>query len=87
MRKSRWVLAAYLAVIIFGLLAALPNFLSPSHLASLPGWLPKQPVTLGLDLRGGSHLVLETDTKALLKDRIDDLQRQARQSLTSAGIA
>ena len=87
MRKSRWVLAAYLAVIIFGLLAALPNFLSPSQLASLPGWLPKQPVTLGLDLRGGSHLVLETDTKALLKDRIDDLQRQARQSLTSAGIA
>lgn len=87
MRQSRWVLAAYLAVILFGLLAALPNFLSASQLASLPRWLPNQPVTLGLDLRGGSHLVLETDTKAVLRDRVDDLQQQARQSLSAARIA
>jgi SecD/SecF fusion protein len=87
MRQSRWVLAAYLAVILFGLLAALPNFLSASQRASLPRWLPNQPVTLGLDLRGGSHLVLETDTKAVLRDRVDDLQQQARQSLSAARIA
>ncbi|MFN7167538.1 MAG: protein translocase subunit SecD [Pannonibacter sp.] len=87
MRQSRWVLAAYLAVILFGLLAALPNFLSTSQLASLPRWLPNQPVTLGLDLRGGSHLVLETDTKAVLRDRVDDLQQQARQALSAARIA
>jgi len=31
---------------------------------------PKNPVTLGLDLRGGSHLVLEVDGSGLVKERL-----------------
>ena len=61
MRTSRWLLATYAAVILFGMVTALPNLFPQSTLAQLPGWLPKQQVTLGLDLRGGSHLVLEVD--------------------------
>src|SRR5690606_281922 len=59
MRTSPWLLATYIAIILFGLLAALPNVLGPSQRARLPDWLHKDPVTLGLDLRGGSQLVLE----------------------------
>ena len=34
-------------------------------LGALPGWLPKQKLNLGLDLQGGSYLLLEVDTQAL----------------------
>lgn len=86
MRTSRWVLATYLAVVFAGLLAVLPNFLTPTQLGALPGWFPKQQITLGLDLRGGSHLVLEVDAKALVEERLQDLVRHSRQELRQAGI-
>ncbi len=33
----------------------------------MPSWFPKRQVTLGLDLRGGSYLVLEVDAASLKK--------------------
>ncbi|WP_048645557.1 protein translocase subunit SecD [Nitratireductor soli] len=86
MRTSRWLLAVYLAVVFVGLLVALPNFLTPTQLSALPGRFPKQQITLGLDLRGGSHLVLEVNAKALVEERLKDLVRQSRQELRQAGI-
>jgi len=87
MRTSRWVLATYAAIVLAGIAAAAPNLLSPALLAGLPGWLPRQQVTLGLDLRGGSHLVLEVDTAALTQDRLESLLTDASRSLRTAGIA
>ena len=86
MRTSRWVLGIYAAIILAGVVAAVPNLLSQNLLAGLPGWLPKQQITLGLDLRGGSHLVLEVDTSALIQDRLQNLLNDANRSLRSAGI-
>ncbi|MCF3639452.1 protein translocase subunit SecD [Rhizobium sp. TRM95111] len=71
MRISKWSLAAYLIIIFFGVLTAVPNILPSSVLQSYGRFLPANPVTLGLDLRGGSHLVLEVDAEALRKARID----------------
>jgi SecD/SecF fusion protein len=53
MHLSRLRLALYALAVAFGILAALPNLLSDRMLAALPNILPKQQVTLGLDLRGG----------------------------------
>ncbi|QGZ34270.1 protein translocase subunit SecD [Stappia indica] len=78
MKTSRWVLVTYTLIILFGLLAALPNVFTPAQLERLPGWFPKQQVTLGLDLRGGSHLVLEVDADALKADRLKSLVAEAR---------
>ena len=50
---------------LFGFLAALPSVLPPSVRDSLPGFLPRTPVTLGLDLQGGSHVLLEVDSEDL----------------------
>jgi SecD/SecF fusion protein len=86
MRTSRWLLATYAAIILFGLVTALPNLFSPATLAQLPGWLPKQQVTLGLDLRGGSHLVLEVDARALVQGRVQSLFGEIRRALHEAGI-
>ncbi len=86
MRTSRAVLASYIAVILLGILTALPNILTPFQLESLPGWLPHQQVTLGLDLRGGSHLVLEVDAAALVETRLDAISTDARKILSEADI-
>src|SRR5690606_12908376 len=48
-------------------------------------YLPANPVTLGLDLKGGSHLVLEVDSAALRKARMDTLLNDARAILRKAG--
>jgi len=81
MRTPRWQKLFYAATILLGLIAALPNVFTKEQLAALPGWLPKQQVTLGLDLRGGSHLVLEVDTAAVRKDRLRALVSEARDLL------
>ena len=57
------------AIILFGMLAAVPNVLTPEQQAKYGHFLPSNPVTLGLDLKGGSHLVLEVDSAALRKAR------------------
>jgi SecD/SecF fusion protein len=78
MRTSRWVLITYTLIILAGLITAMPNIFTPAQLASMPGWFPKQQVTLGLDLRGGSHLVLEVDQEQLRADRIASVMEEAR---------
>lgn len=87
MKTSRWVLVTYTLIILFGLLAALPNVFTPAQLERLPGWFPKQQVTLGLDLRGGSHLVLEVDADALKADRLKSLVAEARALLRKEQVA
>jgi SecD/SecF fusion protein len=86
MRTPRWVMVTYAIIVLAGILAALPNLFSPQQLASLPKWVPKQQITLGLDLRGGSHLVLEVDADALKTDRLRSLQDEVRNTLRADRI-
>ncbi|MDQ6433614.1 protein translocase subunit SecD [Mesorhizobium sp. LHD-90] len=86
MRTSRWLVATYAIIVLAGILVALPNLFSPQQLAALPGWLPHKQVTLGLDLRGGSHLVLEVDSKTIRKDWLRALLDQARDALRKERI-
>lgn len=69
MRTSAWRLLAYAMIIVAGAMAALPNLLTATQREALPTWLPRQAVTLGLDLRGGMHLVLALDKQALIEER------------------
>lgn len=86
MFPSRWKLASYAFVILLGCAVALPNLLNRQQLAALPDWLPKQQVALGLDLRGGSHLVAEIDSAALLREQIDAIADRARRALREARL-
>lgn len=76
----------YAVIILLGVLVALPNILSEKMLASWPSWLPHKTVSLGLDLRGGSHLVLEVDRPALEAEWLQSLQQEARTTLREANI-
>ena len=78
MYPSRYRIAFYAVIILLGCLTALPNILPKSALDEFPGWLPQRQVTLGLDLKGGSHLVLEIDGLALAKDQLDTLRESVR---------
>ncbi len=86
MRTSKWLLATYAAIIFFGILLALPNVLPQQAIDALPDWLPKHGVTLGLDLRGGSHLVLEVDSRALVSERLSTVADDARSALRDANV-
>ena len=71
-------------IVIVSLLAflfAIPNFLNKEQLAAWPSFLPHQGMVLGLDLQGGTHLLLEVERDAMVSDRVKELRREARQLL------
>jgi preprotein translocase subunit SecD len=83
---SRWKIILVLASAIFGLLFTLPNVLPASALQAMPGWLPHDRLSLGLDLRGGSYLLMEVDTNALNQERLTNLREDIRTKLRVAQI-
>lgn len=81
-----WWRYTTLLILAVGILVALPNAL-PEHLRQrLPSWMPNQAVTLGLDLQGGSYLLLEVDLPAVQRDRAEALMGDIGASLRRAGI-
>ncbi len=73
---SRFKTTLILAVCVLGALLCLPNLMpSPAN------WVPWRSVRLGLDLRGGSYLLLEVDMGAVVKERLDTLVDAARSTL------
>lgn len=78
---SRWQTILIVAVCLLGILLLIPNFVSRQALDSLPHWFPKDQVSLGLDLQGGSHLLLEVDTKAVLNEDLNSMLEAARAAL------
>ncbi|NEJ71064.1 protein translocase subunit SecDF [Rhizobium phaseoli] len=83
---SRWKtlliwLAAFAAIVI-----AAPNLLSEQQRSSLSPWLRHDRVTLGLDLQGGSHIVLKVERSDVVKDRLEEAVANVRNALRGAGI-
>ncbi|MBQ7633679.1 MAG: protein translocase subunit SecD [Alphaproteobacteria bacterium] len=65
------------AICLVGIFFAVPNFVQDK--TKLPKWW--QPVNLGLDLQGGSSLLLEVKMDDVLRDRMSTLEDSVRQSL------
>ncbi|MCA3701109.1 MAG: protein translocase subunit SecD [Brevundimonas sp.] len=84
---SRWKVILVVLSIVFGALFALPNMLTPAQRDALPDFLPKGTLNLGLDLRGGSYLLLEVDTEEMRTKRVTNLLEDVRVSLREDGIA
>ncbi|MDX8477987.1 protein translocase subunit SecDF [Mesorhizobium sp. VK24D] len=75
----------WLAVAATVILAA-PNLFPASMLAQLPSWVPKRQMTLGLDLQGGSHILLQMDQNDLIKDQMETTRDEIRTLLRDAKI-
>ncbi len=82
----RWKIVVVLGICLLGILAALPNFISDDALASYPSFLPNQRVSLGLDLQGGSHMLLEIDMDAVIAERLEILLDEVRQLMRKEKI-
>ncbi len=83
---AKWKIVLVLAICLFGLVFSAPNFFSRQQTELLPGWLPNQQVSLGLDLQGGSHLLLEVGVGAVIKEYLEDLVDSMRLELRKARI-
>jgi preprotein translocase subunit SecD len=83
---TRWKIFLTLLTCLAGLLVALPNFFSKETVQSWPSFMPKQQLTLGLDLQGGAHLLLAMDQDEIKKDWINNLRDEARKELRDAKI-
>lgn len=86
LQVSRWRTITVALVCLGALIVALPNLFSKETLAQWPNWLPKKQMALGLDLRGGAHLLLELDTAEVRKDWLENLRDDARRRLRDAKI-
>ncbi len=76
---SIWLKLAVIAMLAWSVAASLPNILSPEQRAALPSVLPNYAMTLGLDLQGGAHLVLEvnqTDVRTQAYENLSDRVRE-----------
>ncbi len=61
-----------------------------SKVSSMPEWMRKiglQPMSLGLDLRGGVHFVYEVDTAGAVTQALQSLERDVRTTLRNERIA
>jgi protein-export membrane protein SecD len=85
-KVSRWQVIAVIAVVLLGLAFAAPNLLSRDVTRALPDWLPNQQVNLGLDLQGGSSLLLEVDMQSVFDEQLDNLLDTVRSELRRARI-
>jgi len=79
---SKFQAAAIFGLILLGAIFAAPNILNESTRNSLPGFLPKGTINLGLDLQGGSYLLLGVNTDKVIDDRMlgvmSDIRREMR---------
>src|SRR5499427_2467422 len=83
---ENWKITLICAICALGVLLSLPNLLPQSLLRQLPDWLPHKQVALGLDLRGGSYLLLEVDVAAAQRERLNSLIDNVRNALRDANI-
>lgn len=82
---TRWKAAAIVLTALFVCLFAVPNFLPEKMVQSWPKWAQRH-VVLGLDLQGGSHILLEVDTKTVRKDMLETLRDDVRRVLRDARV-
>ena len=83
---ERWKIIAIVLTCLAGVVFALPNFFSKETVEGWPSWMPHRQLPLGLDLRGGAHLLLAMDTKELEKDWLATLRDDARKQLREAKV-
>ena len=90
MHISRWNKILIILVCVLSFAYAAPNLLSKQtreHLeATMPGWLPVKSVNLGLDLQGGSHLLLQVELDKVISDRQEAFVQTVRPELRDQKI-
>lgn len=83
---SRWKTTLIWLAVLASVVFAFPNLLSQQQADSLPDWAPSKKLTLGLDLQGGSYMLLQVERQDVIKDRLTTTVDDVRRLLRDAGI-
>lgn len=78
---ARWKIILVLVISVWGLLYSAPNLMSQKTLDSIPNGLPNKHMSLGLDLRGGAHLLIEAKVETAIREQLQNLRRSVRSAL------
>lgn len=81
-----WSKVLTILILVAGFLIALPNALPGWVVSRMPPFLPTGTVALGLDLQGGSYLLLEVEFDQVQKDRLESLMGDIRVGFRKARI-
>lgn len=81
-----WKTAMIWLVTLASLIFAMPNVIPASVMDSLPTWVPRTAMTLGLDLQGGSHIMLKLERTDIVKERLNTVVDDVRTTLREKGI-
>jgi preprotein translocase subunit SecD len=82
---SKWKAVAILLTAFIVCLFAVPNFFPENTVQRWPKWAQRH-IVLGLDLQGGSHILLEVDAAAVRKEKLEQLRDEVRRVLREARV-
>src|ERR1700754_2843704 len=82
---SRWKALAIILTALVVCLCAVPNFFPQERIKTWPLWAQRH-IVLGLDLQGGSYLLLEVDSNYVKKEKVDQVRDDVRRVLREAKI-
>lgn len=86
---ARWKIFLIVAVCVWAVLFAAPNFISEdsrNSLAKISAVIPHKAINLGLDLQGGSHLLLDVDVNVVVTEQVEALFDQVKKDARRAKI-
>ena len=91
LRLATWKIVAIVTMTLAAVLVVVPSMLSPAHYeqlaASLPSWARPATIVLGLDLQGGSYVMLEVDRPSVLHTQVTNLRDDVRRVLREEKVA
>jgi len=82
---TRWKALGIILTALAVCLCAVPNFFPEATVKTWPRWAQRH-LVLGLDLQGGSHILLEVDSNSVKKDKLDQVRDDVRRTLRDAKI-
>src|ERR1700744_3229086 len=82
---TRWKALAIIVTALVVCLCAVPNFFPEAQVRTWPAWAQRR-LVLGLDLQGGSYLLLEVDSNYIKKEKLDQIRDDVRRTLREAKI-
>src|ERR1700738_3010864 len=82
---TRWKALAIILTALVVCLCAVPHFFPEAPVKAWPAWAQRR-LVLGLDLQGGSYLLLEVDSNYVKKEKLDQIRDDVRRTLRDAKI-
>jgi preprotein translocase subunit SecD len=80
----RWKVWGIVLLCLLGIAFAVPSFFPQEQTAKWPGGVPTARINLGLDLKGGSHLLLDADLADVTRQRLQVKEEEVRAELGRA---